>query len=726
VSVLALAGAVSPGMAFAARTGQARAAAASGDPSNGCTLGNGVKHVIQLVFDNVHFFRDNPNVPSDLQMMPSLLQYVQNNGTWMSNNHTPLIAHTADDILTTATGLYGDRQGMPVSNSYRTFNPTGTTDPAGSFAYWTDPVFDTASSPTAGHDTNPSMVYASAPPATAKNPPAPDTITPAPWVPYTRSGCDVGEVATANQELENTAVDLPKVFGAGSPEVAQLTADGDRFKDAEVADYVGIGVHCAKDAGSQFCSTAQAVKFGQTTPSPTAVDDLLPNEPGGYNGFQALFGHRYVAPQLGAGTPDLTHNGFAVTNDAGNLVDLNGNEIDGAFLSNHPGFPGFGPINASQTLAYMSDMLEAGLPVVNGYIADIHGNEGIPGLSACVGAPPALGPGSACYIAQAQYYNQAFAAFFQRLAADGITPQNSLFVITSDEGDHVAGANVGRAIEPTPANCDGATVSGTTVTPDTLCTYPAGSFGELAGNLTGLLATEKGNTTPFALENDSAPEFYVTGNPGPTAPADPWGQLAGRVAAARDSRYVAGYTLQTKGRPARTVTVTIAGDGSWLVTIPGGALGGTADVAVAATPAGLYECALGAPTNCVRVGNPDGALPPRSDPRVYHVFTDWLRPLGNRDAAISVDTAAPLPGARGQCFSIEPNSAALASPVDPGVYCYDDKGTLTAAALPLGTLTLASAPAPAPPTVVLPGPVVPGTPLGTAAPPPSPSVSPSR
>src|SRR5438874_1441136 len=86
--------------------------------------------------------------------------------------------------------------------------------------------------------------------------------------------------------------------------------------------------------------------------------------------------------------------------------------------------------------------------------------------------------------------------------------------------------------------------------------------------------------------------------------------------------------------------------------------------------------------------------------------------------------AAPLPGARGQCFSVEPNSAALASPVDPGVYCYDEKGTLTAAALPLGTLTLASALAPAPPSVVLPGPVVPGTPLATAAPPsPSPSAS---
>ena len=166
----------------------------------------------------------------------------------------------------------------------------------------------------------------------------------------------------------------------------------------------------------------------------------------------------------------------------------------------------------------MADMLESGVPVVNGYISDIHGNEDIAGLSACNGAPAALGSGSACYIAQAQYYNQAFGTFFQRLAADGITPANTEFIVSSDEGDHEAGANVGRAIQPTPANCDGATVSGDTVTPDVLCTYPTGSFGELAGNMTGLLATQKGNTTPFTLENDTAPEFYVTGDPGPNVP----------------------------------------------------------------------------------------------------------------------------------------------------------------------------------------------------------------
>ena len=68
---------------------------------------------------------------------------------------------------------------------------------------------------------------------------------------------------------------------------------------------------------------------------------------------------------------------------------------------------------------------------------------------------------------------------------------------------------------PTPLG----SLSGTTVTPDVLCTYPSGSFGELAGNLTGLLATEKNNTTPFGLEADTAPEFYVTGNPSAASPA---------------------------------------------------------------------------------------------------------------------------------------------------------------------------------------------------------------
>jgi hypothetical protein len=44
-------------------------------------------------------------------------------------------------------------------------------------------------------------------------------------VPFTRAGCDVGDFSTANMVLENVPVDIPNVFGANSPEAAQLAAD---------------------------------------------------------------------------------------------------------------------------------------------------------------------------------------------------------------------------------------------------------------------------------------------------------------------------------------------------------------------------------------------------------------------------------------------------------------------------------------------------------------------
>ena len=57
------------------------------------------------------------------------------------------------------------------------------------------------------------------------------------------------------------------------------------------------------------------------------------------------------------------------------------------------------------------------------------------------------------------------------------------------------------------------TVSGSTVTPDVPCTYPDGSFGELDGNVTGLLSEETGDTTQFGMEYDTAPEYYLNGDP---------------------------------------------------------------------------------------------------------------------------------------------------------------------------------------------------------------------
>ena len=57
-------------------------------------------------------------------------------------------------------------------------------------------------------------------------------------------------------------------------------------------------------------------------------------------------------------------------------------------------------------------------------------------------------------------------------------------------------------------------------------------------------------------------------------------------------------------------------------------------------------------------------------PRVEHLFTDWIDALVDRATALSVAVAPLLPGASGTCYSVESTSAALAPPVDPGIYCY--------------------------------------------------------
>ncbi|HEX9331920.1 MAG TPA: hypothetical protein VF896_08545, partial [Anaerolineales bacterium] len=64
-----------------------------------------INHVIYIQFDNTHFLRDNAHVPSDLEQMPHLLNFITGNGTLMANDHTALISHTATGILTSLTGV---------------------------------------------------------------------------------------------------------------------------------------------------------------------------------------------------------------------------------------------------------------------------------------------------------------------------------------------------------------------------------------------------------------------------------------------------------------------------------------------------------------------------------------------------------------------------------------------------------------------------------------------
>jgi hypothetical protein len=399
------------------------------EPQKHCRLGNGIKQIVYLQFDNTHLKRDNPGVPSDLEQMPTLYNFLKDNGTLGSNSHTVLISHTADGIISTLTGVYPDRTGTGLSNSFNYYKPDGTAPFISTFGYWTNIIPDGA----------PLMVNEEG------------KIAPAPWVPFTRAGCDVGNVSVANTVLENNSSDVVNVFGAHSPEVSETPAQ-------KTADFVGIAIHCAQGSSS-ICAAAGA--------DPKA--DPVPDEPGGYNGFQALYGHKYVAPVINGGSTAMT--------------DLLGGPLTG--------FPGFDGMFPKVTGAYVAKMLEAGVQVVFGYISDAHDNHP---------SGPAFGPGSAGYVAQLQQYEQGFAAFFNELKTHGIDETNTLFVVTADENDHFAGV--------TKAGCDGVT---------TPCVYNAGDIGEVQV-LVNQLLTAAGITTQYGIHFDMAPGYYLNGNPSETDP----------------------------------------------------------------------------------------------------------------------------------------------------------------------------------------------------------------
>jgi hypothetical protein len=361
--------------------------------------------------------------------MPTLYNFLKDNGTLGSNSHTVLISHTADGIISTLTGVYPDRTGTGLSNSFNYYVPDGTAPFISTFGYWTNIIPDSA----------PLMVDENG------------KIAPAPWVAYTRAGCDVGNVSVANTVLENNSSDVVNVFGAHSPEVSETPAQ-------KTADFVGIAIHCAQGSSS-ICAAAGA--------NPKA--DPLPDEPGGYNGFQALYGHKYVAPVINGGSTAMT--------------DLLGGPLTG--------FPGFDGMFPKVTGAYVAKMLEAGVQVVFGYISDAHDNH--PGGGA-------YGPGAAGYVAQLQQYEQGFAAFFNELRAHGIDETNTLFVVTADENDHFAGV--------TKTGCDGVT---------TPCVYNAGEIGEVQV-LVNQLLTAAGITTQYGIHFDMAPAYYLNGNPPETDP----------------------------------------------------------------------------------------------------------------------------------------------------------------------------------------------------------------
>jgi hypothetical protein len=442
----------------------------------GCQLSapnSKIKQVVFLDFDNTHYMRDAPSVASDLEQMPHLLNFLTQNGTLFTNDHTVLISHTAAGIVSAQTGLYPDRHGLGVSNSYFYFPPSKIPAFSTAFKYWTDLVDDSSGV----NDPLPNMVTDG-----QKN-------TPAPWVPFTRAGCDFGAISLANIELENTGTgpfgDMSQAFGTGSPEwneavVSNAAPPGTALRAKALTDYVGIAIHCANGGG--IC-TRNATNMANSRA------DKLPDEPGGYLGYLALYGAKYVNPAITGGNACVNNTeGQPVTDPFGQC-----------------GFPGFDGAYAKNTLGYLAQMIEAGIPVTWGYISDAHDNH-TSSFPAPFNPnfPRASGPGEADYVAQLKAYDNAFAAFFQRLKNDGFDQSNTLFVVTVDEGDFYAGG-IGT---PQPDGTLGYTHANCSWTTTPAC--PSNQLGEVNLNITAKLPA---GTPTFTVHRDSAPTFYVNGNP---------------------------------------------------------------------------------------------------------------------------------------------------------------------------------------------------------------------
>jgi len=511
------------------------------DVTNGsCTLANGVQHVVFVGFDNFHLRRDNANsianngdgnlntdlnIPSDLEQVPTLYNFLRGSaktpattnpttadnanyadgrsrtytdgspfsgGTILANQHTPIISHTSVDFTTTYSGLYGDRHGVPVAaNSFGVYgnNGAGTVGSNSAFSYWTDPL------PNGGGDTAPVLVTGKKSDGTYLN-------TPAPWVPFTRAGCDVGSVAATGFVPENT--NTVNSFYAPAAPAAPVTQ----------ANYVGVSVHCA--IHSKVCGTDPGDSNVAASGSGVqTADDKLPSQPvaypGGQDGYKALYGSVNVLPAIN----DLTGG----TRGSTTVPLLRPNTTNN-------GFPGFDSETGNYTLGLTLDMQKAGIPITFGYLSGAHfchssttreDHDTCPNGNA---ENRALGSGQAQYETVLSQLNSDFTSFFDQAKAANLTTANTEFVFYSDENDTVP--------ESAPSNptCDGVTTAcqWNNNTTQRLSAPPAGGgqIGEVTVGIDGLLpagdrdlggsggTTQGAGPNPYFLNNDTAPDFSLS------------------------------------------------------------------------------------------------------------------------------------------------------------------------------------------------------------------------
>jgi len=212
--------------------------------------------------------------------MPSLLNFIRHNGTLLTNEHGSDLAHCRRDSVVASRASIPDRHARQCRNSYGA-RPHGSVLVPSSFGYWRIPSSARA-------------------PRRCRHDHARRDNAPAPWC---RSRARVATSVQSRREHrarergyrpnwrhhESFTVTLRM----SSPKPRLLTQHfWHRTKTASSADFVGIAIHCG-------------VSWWHLAPVTARATDLLPDEPGGYEGFLGLFGAKYINPLLTNGNPVL-------------------------------------------------------------------------------------------------------------------------------------------------------------------------------------------------------------------------------------------------------------------------------------------------------------------------------------------------------------------------------------------------------------------------------------
>ena len=267
---------------------------------------------------------------------------------------------------------------------------------------------------------------------------------------------------------------MTRVFGVGSPEwnegASRRSPAGTAARTLAQTDFVGIAIHCA---------TRRRHLHGNANAKP----DPLPDEAGGYTGFKALFGAKYVNP--------------AITNGGSRRVERHRRHAD-----RRPVRP-------------------AGLPGLRRHVREEHARLRRPDAGARrpghvrlhlrrARRPRRLrrtstsptGPARPATSSSSTTTTRRSATSSPASRATGSPRTTRCSSFTVEEGDHFAGT-------APDARCDGVT---------TPCTYANGHVTEVNGDLKRLVATYNAShgttaTTNFSVHSDLAPNVYITGNP---------------------------------------------------------------------------------------------------------------------------------------------------------------------------------------------------------------------